>query len=240
MSRTVKKRLIATFSAITLCVCAVTIGLQALEVYGSALLSSYSMRQRKAAHYARIASHVEAHSTVFYGDSLTEMYDLTYWYPGKHYVNRGISGDTTDHMIERINTNLIDLQPDTVVLLAGANDFRAGQSVDTVVQNLRTIIETVQRELPNTRILVQSLYPVHPSEEILMSQKLLRQLDNSKILAANRELQLVCAELAVSYVDVHARLTDSQGNLRREFTIDGLHLNTAGYRVVTDTLDQWL
>lgn len=236
LSRACKTKLLLVLTVITVGICAFTIAFQAFDVYGLALLSSVSVREGKAERFNKMNGKTPHGGIVFFGDSLTEMYDLQRYYDADGLVNRGISGDTTDHMAARLYDNALALEPKTLVMLGGANDLRGGSDPERIIAYLRNMFDTIRQCAPDTRVIVQSLYPINAQPEIFMAKKLLAFADNDKIVRVNALLRPLCDEYGFDYVDMHAMLRDSDGNLRREFTLDGLHLNPDGYRVVTRKL----
>lgn len=92
------------------------------------------------------------------GDSLTQGGDWAAWLPGEDVRNFGVAGDTTDDVVARLGA-VIDAQPATVALLIGTNDLAWRRSAEHVVRNIETILVTLRKELPEARILVQSVLP---------------------------------------------------------------------------------
>ena len=109
-------------------------------VYGWAFITTQPVKEYKAEMYAKASKDAPKGGVVFLGDSLTEMYDLSEHYPDLRVYNRGISGDTTDHMLERLESNVIALSPDVVVFLGGCNDIRHGVPISDVIENISQIL----------------------------------------------------------------------------------------------------
>ena len=135
------------------------------DIYGWAFITTDWVKDIKAKRYAKISVDAPKGSVVFFGDSLTEMYDLQEYYDFPT-LNRGISGDVTSHMLERLEDNVLVTEPSVLVLLGGANDLGHGGTPQSLSANLRQIITAVQAELPDCKIIVQSLYPVNPNVQI--------------------------------------------------------------------------
>ncbi|MEG2274369.1 MAG: hypothetical protein RSC44_03455, partial [Clostridia bacterium] len=101
------------------------------DTYGAAFLTSDFFKQTKADNFAAQVGHCEKNKTVFFGDSITEMFDLNNYFGDTTIYNRGISGDTTSGMLARLQTNVVVLAPDKVFFLGGANDLNSSTSIET-------------------------------------------------------------------------------------------------------------
>lgn len=205
-------------------------------VYGWAFITTRPVKEYKAQVYARLSEDAEGGGVVFLGDSLTEMYDLAEHYPEFDVYNRGISGDTTDHMLERLESNVIALNPDVVVFLGGCNDIRHGVEVSTVIENISNIIGTLKTRLPDTPVIVQSLYPIN-TESSGIFKNTPGQATVEKLREANVLLEALCADSGVTFVDMYSIFADESGNIRSEYVLpDGLHLRPFAYYKVTARL----
>lgn len=205
--------------------------------YGSALFASDSAKQSKANSYALENLKLEKGGIVFFGDSITEMCDLDYYYPEYNALNRGISGDTTEGMLERLESNLLVLEPDVVFFLGGANDLGRASSPSDVNSNIKNIISRIKTALPNTVIYVQSVYPVNPNVTSLAGNHVGIR-DNEDILLVNSLLRNTCLDLDVTFLDTFALLVDLEGRLNEQYTFDGLHINAKAYEVVSSFIKQ--
>ena len=172
---------------------------------------------------------------LFLGDSLTDYFDLETYFPGKPVVNSGIAGNTTDQILESMKTRVYDYNPSKIFLLIGTNDLRDGKSQEAVVQNIEKIIEEIQTNRKQADIFVESLYPVNASVSSAVGIR-----SNETIQNINVQLKEYCKEKNLTYIDLHAKLQDEQGNLQAQYTVDGLHLSDAGYQIVAGVLQKYL
>lgn len=157
----------------------------------------------------------------FIGDSLTEGYDVAKHYPQYATVNRGIGGDTTYGLEERLQISVYDLQPKVVVMLIGANNM------ETMMENYECILIGLRDNLPNSKIVLVSLTSM--SGEWGKKNELAKQ-NNIKIRA-------LAAQYGFAYVDLFNALLDPQTNeIRAEYTTDGGHQTAQGYEVFTATI----
>lgn len=215
-----------------------------LGTYGSAISAAPNSRLKKAEEYANMIDKTEKNSVVFFGDSITEMYNLDAFYPDKDYINRGIGGDLTTDLIRRAETNVIALQPKAVVLLIGTNDLNT-RTVDDTAKSYSELLSILTNSLPNTRLIVQSVLPIctlsYPFSHIMISNR-----TNEKIVGLNEKIKGFCNEiktntpsLDIVYVDTHAILLDGN-KLNEIYALDGLHINNYGYSVITGALSKYL
>jgi lysophospholipase L1-like esterase len=170
---------------------------------------------------------------VFFGDSITDLWKLDEYFPGKPYVNRGISGQTTPQMLVRFRPDVIDLQPRVVVILAGTNDIAGNTGamrLEDIEANYASLAELARAH--SIKVIYASVLPVHNYTP--RSQDLFAQRSPVKILALNRWLKNYCASAsnACSYLDYFSALVDDKGLLKRDLAEDGLHPNAAGYKIM--------
>ena len=166
---------------------------------------------------------------VFLGDSITDMWKLQQYFPGKSYINRGISGQTTPQMLVRMYPDVISLRPAAVLILAGTNDIARNtgpQSADMIQDNFRAITELAQKH--GIAVVLCSLTPI--SDYTGRTQSL--QRPPSDILLLNGWLKKYAAEVQARYVDYFSALTDEKGYLKEGYSMDGLHPNDKGYALM--------
>ena len=205
-------------------------------VYGWAFITTQPVKEYKAEMYAKVSKDAPKGGVVFLGDSLTEMYDLSEHYPDLKVYNRGISGDTTDHMLERLESNVIALSPDVVVFLGGCNDIRHGVPISDVIENISQILGALKIRLPDTPVIVQSLYPINTNSSGIFKNTP-GQATAEKLQDANEQIAALCEQNGVTFVDMFSVFADDSGNIKLEYVLpDGLHLKPASYNLVTAKL----
>jgi lysophospholipase L1-like esterase len=168
---------------------------------------------------------------VFFGDSITDIWKLDESFPGKHYVNRGIGGQTTPQMLVRFRPDVIDLKPAVVVVLAGTNDIAGNTGEETLEQiegDYATMAELAK--VHGIRMVFASVMPINNYNPRALS--FLLQRSPEKILALNAWLKKYCAENGLVYLDYFSAMVDARGMLKAELTGDGLHPNAAGFAVM--------
>lgn len=179
----------------------------------------------------------EKQKILFAGDSITDRYDLNkfYQYDDKLIINSGISGYTTVNMINRFNNLIEQHQADKMFLMIGTNDVGKGYSEDSIVENIIKIIEMTQEKSPNTKIYVESIYPVN-----LNKRPKDKNRNNNTNQRINARVRTYCEENNITYLDVYSLLIDDEGNLKDEYTEDGLHLTDDAYVLITNYLKPYI
>jgi lysophospholipase L1-like esterase len=168
---------------------------------------------------------------VFFGDSITDIWHLDEYFPGKPYLNRGIGGQTTPQMLVRFRQDVIDLQPKVVIILAGTNDIAGNTGpmrLEDIEANLASLAELARAH--HIKLILSSVLPVHNYTP--KSQDFFAQRSPEKILAVNRWLKQYCEANGVTYLDYFSALVDDKGLLKKDLADDGLHPNAAGYKIM--------
>ena len=168
---------------------------------------------------------------VFLGDSITDGWRLNEYFPERDFVNRGISGQVTGEMLGRMKADVIGLKPVALLVLAGTNDIARGTPVDTIKDNLTMIADLA--EAHRIKPLFASILPVsdyHKEQNPRFEQTKRRPPET--IRALNDWIRGLCAQRNFVYVDYYSQLVDASGFLKAEYADDGLHPNSAGYRLM--------
>ena len=168
---------------------------------------------------------------VFFGDSITDGWKLSDYFPGKPYVNRGISGQTTTQMLVRFREDVLDLQPKAVVILAGTNDIAGNtgpMTLDEIEANYTSLAELAAAN--QVKVIFSSVLPVNNYTP--ESQEFFADRPPAKILELNRWLKNYCSAHGCIYLDYFSAMVDDKGLLKKELSDDGLHPNVAGYKVM--------
>lgn len=160
---------------------------------------------------------------VMLGDSLTESGPWSEYFPDVRLLNRGISSDTTSGVLRRID-EVIDRRPKTVFLMIGINDLLGGGEPTAVSAAIQTIVETLHRH--QIKVIVQSVLPVGANYVPAI---------NAKVDRLNQELHSGSGQ----FVEIAEQLTQN-GALNPRLTVDGLHLNGAGYAVWRDAITPYI
>jgi lysophospholipase L1-like esterase len=168
---------------------------------------------------------------VFVGDSLTAGTDWEEWLPGQNVLNRGLAGDMTQGIADRL-PEIIRHRPSVIVLQGGINDIARGDTPEQVVASFEQIIQNIHRQLPQTRLVLQSLYPIDPGMAKEHGINLSPNV-NARIQQTN---DLLRQQAGIAWVDVNSHLENAHHLLDRRYAMDGIHINGDGYKVVVETL----
>lgn len=188
---------------------------------------------------ARLASPPKGEArVVFMGDSITEGWSdagAGGFFPGRPYVNRGLSGQTTSQMLVRFRPDVIALKPAAVVILAGTNDIAGNTGVvplSAAEDNLASMAELAR--LHGIRVVLSSVLPVDDDDRDAQGQLLNRSRCRppAAIAELNRWLRRFAAEQGHVYLDYAAAMSDERGMLKADLSDDGLHPNAKGYAVM--------
>ena len=173
---------------------------------------------------------------VFLGDSITDNWDLTKSFPGKPYVNRGISGQTTPQMLVRFREDVVALMPRVVVILAGTNDIAGNTGPMTLAEIEANYTSMAQLAHANgIGVVLSSVTPVNGYTEESMRFFPLRS--PAKIVELNRWMKDYCAKGNCTYVDYFDAMVDDKGMLKRNLAEDGLHPNAAGFAIMAPLVE---
>jgi lysophospholipase L1-like esterase len=195
--------------------------------------------QKKLEDWPQLGRYAEANAAlpasepgrvVFYGDSITDAWtrDGGKFFPGKPYVNRGISGQTTEQMVVRFRQDVIDLHPQAVVILAGTNDIAGNTGPETsemIEDNFRSMVDLAKAD--HIRVVLASILPTtrypwkpsagNPAQEI----RTLNDWLKGYTVAQN-----------MTYLDYYSAMAGPDGGMKPGISIDGVHPNAAGYAIM--------
>jgi lysophospholipase L1-like esterase len=213
-----------------------TTGYPGLDQYRASRLAIYTddfgeLKRYREANAALAASPPSENRVIFIGDSITDYWKLADYFPGKPYINRGIDGQTTPQMLVRFRQDVIDLHPKALVVLAGTNDI-AGVTGRTRNENIEANYASMAElaKAHNIHVVFSSLLPVYNYTEDSKESSALRPAE--RILALNRWLKDYCSKNSFVYLDYFSTLVDDHGMMKRDLSDDGLHPNTAGYKIM--------
>ena len=176
---------------------------------------------------------------IFIGDSIVEYYPLQeLLQTDKRLINRGIRGYKTDLLLENLDAHLFGQALDKVFILIGTNDIGKAMPQTETLVNLEAVIQEISRDYPLAQIQLLSVLPVNESPTY-KSTVYIRS--NKKIQALNQAYrQLASAYMNVQFIDLYDAFLNEEGQLRPDYTRDGLHLTIAGYADLSKVLQEYL
>jgi lysophospholipase L1-like esterase len=177
----------------------------------------------------------EGNRVIFMGDSITEGWSALYpdFFKKRNYVNRGISGQTTPQMLIRFRSDVVDLLPKIVVILAGTNDI----AENTGPSNVKMITDNIfsMAELGNAhsiKIVLCSVLPVFKySWKNIIDPP-------SYIYEVNSMIEEYCLKNNYKYLDYYSSMVDGRKGLMESLTEDGVHPNEKGYEVMSQLFQE--
>jgi len=157
--------------------------------------------------------------TVILGDSISQWLPSEQLSSDRFYLNQGISGDTTNGVLQRLSA-LDQVRPDTIYVMVGVNDLRNGKTDQEILANLQKIMQRLRQAHPQAQIMINSVLPTR-----------LANISSDRTTLLNQQISRLAGQEGVSYLALTSAFADTDGTLRREFTTDGLHLSSQGYAV---------
>lgn len=167
---------------------------------------------------------------IFLGDSLTDLCEWAEVLRNNRIKNRGICGDTTDGILNRI-TNIVESKPQKLFVMIGINDLNQGKKVEEILENYKKILETFQNKIPDTKIFIQSVLPVN--HQIFKNKGV-----NEKVLLLNTKLKDLDKNFSFQYIDLFSAFLDGNNELDAQYTTDGVHLNGQGYLIWKEIIEK--
>ncbi len=168
---------------------------------------------------------------IFVGNSITEGGNWSELFPEKNILNRGIGGDISVGVLARID-EIIRHQPSKLFVCIGTNDLAKGVERATIINNYKRILVQIKTQSPRTKIYVQSILPV--GKDVIYGH------NNEGIKPMNAEIEKMCSELQVTYINLYANFVDKTGYLNSEYTNDKLHLMGKGYLLWTKLIEPYV
>ena len=166
---------------------------------------------------------------VFIGNSITQGWievDPNF-FAGKSYINRGISGQTTPQMLVRFRSDVVNLKPKVVVILAGTNDIAGNtgpSTLEMIEDNIASMVEIANAN--NIKVVLCSILPAYdyPWKTGLEPAQ--------KIVDLNKWIKEYAVKNKIIYVDYFAPIADQRNGMKKAYSEDGVHPNLAGYKVM--------
>lgn len=174
---------------------------------------------------------VDSTNIVMLGNSLTNGAEWHELFNNQKVVNRGITGDTAQGIIDRLKP-VTDGKPAKIFLLTGANDISHHLTADSIATAIAELVEAIRQQTPGTKLYVQSILPINNK-----FGRYKNMIDKEQVvLDVNARLEPRLENMGVTWLNVYPLFADENGNLREDYTNDGLHLLGPAYLVWRDYL----
>jgi lysophospholipase L1-like esterase len=214
-------------------------GVDRIEVHFRAMLTAAETTMR-GGDRDNLRRYAEANKTlgaptagrvVFLGDSITDGWRLNEYFPGKDFVNRGISGQITGEMLGRMQADVLNNRPAAMVVLAGTNDIARGVSVETIQNNLKMIADLAEKHA--IKCVFASILPTSDHHKDKNPRfEMTKGRPNGVIKDLNQYIEQMCKKRGFTYLNYFDAMVDESGQLKAELANDGLHPNQQGYQVM--------
>ena len=209
------------------------------------IISSLDMKGSNINYQVNIANEKKV---IFFGNSITQVWsDYTNFFSDNGYLNKGISGQTTDQMLVRFKKDIIDEKADCVIILAGINDLAENNgpiTLEEIFENIKSMVEIANDN--NIKVILSSILPAY---EFLWNPGIYPSDD---IISLNKNIRDFCKSGNATYVDYHTSMKDKRNGLRDDYTYwrddfngyDGVHPNKKGYlkmeKIISKTIKKIL
>ncbi len=198
----------------------------------------------KVLHYRELNKTVIHGQTVFAGSSLMEQFPIEQFISENNedviIYNRGIGGYLSSDLLFSIQDCILDLQPSRLFINIGTNDLSMEKPISDMIEIYDEIIFKVIESFPDIEIYFMAYYPINYDVAIERMKQTLKIRNNEKIKLANMEVEKLAKKYGQKYIDVNAGITDSNGNLKAEYTVEGMHINEDGYKEVYTELVKYI
>lgn len=200
-------------------------------------------KKEKLERFKRLNTYVKPGQILFVGSSLMEQFPIyeflqDFDLPCKIY-NRGIGGYTTQELLEDMNVCVYDLRPAHVFINIGTNDLNGPDyRQEELIQRYAQILQGIREHLPETRLYLLAYYPVNTvvGNRIPYMRAVMEHRTNARIQAANDAVRTLAKQFGAEFLDLNGPLYDEQGELKAEYTIEGMHMYANGYKPILEQL----
>ena len=200
-----------------------------LDTYAKTLADWPNLARYRAANTKVQPPAASENRVVFMGDSITDAWGKKFeqFFPGKPYIGRGISGQTTPQMLVRFRQDVINLHPQVVLILAGTNDIAGNtgpSTIEMIEDNFASMADIAKAN--HISVVFSSVLPAYdyPWKTGLQPA--------DKIRALNAWMKSYCAANHIVYLDYYSALTDEKGGMKEGTSRDGVHPTPAGYAIM--------
>jgi lysophospholipase L1-like esterase len=169
-------------------------------------------------------------NVVLLGDSITEGFEVARFFPGRRVLNRGIGADVIGNdmppddprgVLQRLDNSVFDCAATDVFILIGINDLNTGRKVEGMEKGYRQLISKLKERRPDLRIHIQTVLPTRGEHA----------KQNEPVRQFNERLKKLSEEFGCHLIDLHTLMCDDKGELKPDFTNDGLHLTDPAYQL---------
>ncbi len=189
---------------------------------------------------------------LFTGSSLMEQFPINelLMNEGMEQIiyNRGVGGFTTTDMLENMEEQIFGTEPSKIFINIGTNDIGDAsrpfeEVLASMLENYEKILVQIKKRLPEAEVYMMAYYPVNETDKVPdteWAKTMFVNRNNRNLPIANEAVKKLAEKMGYHYIDVNAGLCDERGMLRREFTVEGVHMYANGYQVILNNLKPYL
>lgn len=207
-------------------------------------------QQQKIDRYRILNEKIIKGQILFTGSSLMEQFPVNELMMTERIdriiYNRGIGGFTTADMLQNMDVQIFDPEPAKIFINIGTNDisYPGAPFADVLaymLKNYSDILSQIKTRLPRTQVYMMAYYPVNETDIVNeWNAGAFVNRNNKNLPIANAAVKDLASQFGYQYIDVNTGLTDERGMLKKEFTIDGIHMYANGYRIVLENMKPYL
>lgn len=213
-------------------------------------IKNYKLKKLK--EYTILNKYVKSGQILFVGSSLMEFFPINEFQQNldKKYIiyNRGIAGYVTADLLNSMNECIFDLKPSKLFINIGTNDITSidGKfSLNELVNNYDKILSEILNKLPECKVYIMAYYPVNAEDNFDGISKEMKQIlfstrTNENIEIANTQVELLAQKYNYNFINVNKGLIDNRGNLKFEYSVDGIHMYANAYSIILENLKEFL
>ena len=207
-------------------------------------------QQQKIDRYRILNEKIIKGQILFTGSSLMEQFPVNELMMTERIdriiYNRGIGGFTTADMLQNMDVQIFDSEPSKIFINIGTNDIAYhgapfAEVLEYMLKNYSDILSQIKTRLPRTQVYMMAYYPVNETDVVNeWNAGAFVNRNNKNLTVANAAVKDLARQFGYQYIDVNTGLTDERGMLKKEFTIDGIHMCANGYRIVLENMKPYL
>ena len=207
-------------------------------------------QQQKIDRYRILNEKIIKGQILFTGSSLMEQFPVNELMMTERIdriiYNRGIGGFTTADMLQNMDVQIFDPEPSKIFINIGTNDIAYhgapfAEVLEYMLKNYSDILSQIKTRLPRTQVYMMAYYPVNETDVVNeWNAGAFVNRNNKNLTVANAAVKDLARQFGYQYIDVNSGLTDERGMLKKEFTIDGIHMYANGYRIVLENMKPYL
>lgn len=200
-------------------------------------------KRTKLERFRRLNRFVKEGQILFVGSSLMEQFpiDELLMDRGLDYIvyNRGVGGFTTQELFAALDECVYALRPAHIFINIGTNDMNGPDyTLDGLLRRYEGILRDIREHLPQAKLYMLAYYPL--CEPVLSQNSMMKEIlayrNNQVIQTANVAIQKLADQHGIPFLDCNASITDGTGNMKREYTVEGMHIYANGYDKILDLL----